>query len=182
MPRLTVKKEDLPPSDLRGALVVRFKIVSNSRNAMSEWSPVYKLYPPIVNPDDVTENFYDQGQVSSVAIVSAKTADNPVRWNVSLTWVDNYGLPQYDIYARWKYTDWTEWTFLDSVAAKSYSFDSPVTYVDPEVLPLVQTVPQFLDIAVTRSTYVKLYELAGGATRTPLTVFNTVGSEHGLVQ
>ena len=180
MPRVVIKKADLPAANLAGALVVRFKIVSDSRNAMSEWSPVYHIYPPVYDPDDYDEtSFYDQGEVSSLSIVSAKISEDPVRWNIALNWQDSYGLPQYDLYVRWWYDPQpTEWTFLDSLTTKTYAFDSPTVYTD-DVVP-VQVVPNAVDIAVTRATYLKKYELPPTLDRTPLTVFNTVSHRHEL--
>lgn len=180
MPRIVIKKEDLPAANLAGALVMRFKIVSDSRNAMSEWSPVYHIYPPVYDPEDYDEtSFYDQGQVTSVSIVSARVSDDPVRWNIALNWQDNYGLPQYDLYVRWHYgATVTDWSFLDSLTTKTYAFDSPMVFTD-DVVP-VQVVPDSVDVAVVRSTYVKRYVLPEGLDRTPLTVFNTVGNPHEL--
>jgi hypothetical protein len=180
MPRIVVKQADLPAATLDGALVVRFKIVSNSRNSMSEWSPAFHIYPPVYDPEDYDGNsFYDQGEVSSMSIVSARVADDPVRWNIALNWQDSYGLPQYDLYVRWYFgATVTDWTFMDSLATKSYAFDSPMVY---DVTGLIQTVPTAVDIAVTRSTYIKRYVLPElPLTKTPLTVFNTVGHEHDL--
>lgn len=179
MPRLVIKQEDLPAANLAGAVVVRFRIVSDSRNSMSEWSPVYHIYPPVYDPEDYEGNsFYDQGEVTAVSIVSARTSDDPIRWTVTLNWQDNYGLPQYDLYVRWHYgVETTDWIFLDSLTTKTYSFDSPLRYNEAGT---VQIIPGSLDVAVTRSTYIKRYEL-GSLGSTPLTVFNTVGTGHELL-
>lgn len=179
MPRVVIKKEDLPAANLSGALITRFKIVSDSRNAMSEWSPIYHIYPPVYDPEDYEGNsFYDQGQVTSVSIVSARVSETPVRWNVALNWQDNYGLPQYDLYVRWHYgATVTDWNFLDSLTTKTYAFDSPLEF---DETGLIQLTPTAVDVAVVRSTYVKRYVLPEGLNRTPLTVFNTVGNPHEL--
>lgn len=184
MPRLVIKQSNLPPASLDGATVVRFKIVSESRNAMSEWSPAFHIYPPVYDPEDYEgTSFYDQGEVASLSIVSARVSDDPVRWNVALNWQDNYALPQYDLYVRWNFGTlltpvWTDWTFLDSLATKTYAFDSPMVY--DEATGLIQDIPVAVDLAVTRSTYIKRYVLPVGLDKTPLTVFNTVGYEHEL--
>lgn len=176
MPRIIIKKDDLPSVASNGALVTRFRIVSESRNQMSNWSPIYRIYPPVINPGSTDIDFYDQGEVSSVAIVSARTSIDPARWNISMNWQDSYALPQYDIYVRWNYdTEWSNWIFMDSVAQRTYAFDSPLNYEDE-----TQIIPTQVDIAVTRSTYIKRYQLNEGETRTPLTIFNTVGFSHEL--
>lgn len=180
MPRIVIKKADLPAATLDGSLVVRFRIVSDSRNAMSEFSPVFHVYPQVYDPEDYDGNsFYDQGEVTSMSVVSARLSEDPERWNIALNWQDNYGLPQYDLYVRWYYgAEVTDWMFLDSLTTKTYAFDSPMVYTT-DVVP-VQIVPTAVDVAVTRSTYIKRYVLPDGLDRTPLTVFNTVGHEHEL--
>lgn len=168
MPKITIKKKDLPPADSHGATTIRLRVVADSRNAMSKWSQVYRVFPPIISPDDVDDaNFYDQGRASSISVVSTKTSTD--KWKVAVTWVDNYELPQYDVYVRWYTTTWGVWTFVDSVAARSITFDSPLT-----------SVPTKFEVAVTRSTYTKSYVLDGVSTRTPITIFNTVGVVHTL--
>lgn len=168
MPKLVVKKKDLPPVDSHGATTIRIRVVAESRNIMSKWSQVYRVFPPIVSPEDVDdENFYDPGQASSVSVVSTKVSTD--RWKVAVTWVDNYDLPQYDVYVRWYDGAWGDWAFVAAVSVRSISFDSPVS-----------SVPTKFEVAVTRSTYTKRYVLEGTETRTPITIFNTVGVEHTL--
>ena len=176
MPRIIIKKDDLPSVASNGALVTRFRIVSESRNQMSNWSPIYRIYPPVIDPESTDIDFYDQGEVSSVAIVSARTSIDPARWNISMNWQDSYALPQYDIYARWYYDgEWSNWIYMDSVAQRTYSFDSPLYFEGVD-----QVIPAKVDIAVTRSTYIKKYNLIPGKDRTPLTIFNTVNHSHDL--
>lgn len=174
MPRILIKKSDLPAAALSGAIVIRFRILSESRNTLSAFSPVYRIYPPIIDPDAVDIDFFDQGEVTNISLLSNITSLEPKRWTIDLNWQDNYNLPQYDIYVRWLYDTWTDWSFLDSVAQRAYAFDSPVVFDGED-----QIIPNALDIAVTRTTYIKRYDL-NGLNRTPLTVFNTVGHEHSL--
>jgi hypothetical protein len=90
-----IKKVEAPPSLLAeldwesGGYLIRYRIVSDSRNIRSHWSPVY--FVPVPDFTDV------EGQFSE----SISDSD-PTKSVVSVVWDDVFNRPSYDVFVSFR--------------------------------------------------------------------------------
>lgn len=89
MPKIIIKKEDLPAINAKEkSYFVRYRIISEDRNRLSYWSPIFKIPIDFNYTSQELSAAYSSGVVTTV-------------WNQ----IDN--LKQYDIWVRWQPNDWT---------------------------------------------------------------------------
>lgn len=147
MPKVVIRKADLPAVSKDGVYTVRFRIVSDDQNSTSYWTPIYNLMIPAEGSklvkDAVMANVYHDPIGQST----------PQNYNIYVSWHDPNNLGFYDIYTQWKFNDsWSEWIHLDTLATRNFSFNPPMHLV-------MGTGHSFTayNVAVTRANFNKEY-------------------------
>lgn len=122
MPKVIIKKADLPPVSSSGAYVIRTRIVSDDKNTSSYWTPIYYLIIPVENgkfvKNAVMANIYHTPIGQST----------PQNYSIHVSWHDPNDLGFYDIYTRW-YIDgsgWTDWMHMETLSSRNFSFNPPL--------------------------------------------------------
>lgn len=113
MPKVIIKKNDLPPisADDEG-YNLRIRLVSQDRNRISFWTPLYT-----VNAPGVTE-------IPCIVEV-VNTGSGKI---VNLVWEDPNNNKEYDIYIKWKMTsgaDFGDWIYKGSTFSNTWSVIDP---------------------------------------------------------
>lgn len=146
-----VKKVIVPASTLvsrsgeEDTHFLRFRIISEDRNRISEWSPIYPLAPYPIDSDEVTHSID-----ISIPRVGNKIAN--IFWNVPELFENS----SFDIYARWMGSTTAEdygWTYLGTRQGTSFSAVIPsntTNVVSGTSVPVTQ-----FQIAVQTLTYPK---------------------------
>lgn len=82
-----VSKQNLPPVNSENGYRVRYRIISEDRNRVSHWSPIYTVESTPIE------------QVAGVVTYADGVA--------TIVWDDTLGRPAYDIFIRFDYDDVT---------------------------------------------------------------------------
>ena len=148
MPKVIINKPDLPGVSKDGFYTMRFRIVSDDKNNVSYWTPIYNVFVPDENgkyvKDALTVNVYHDPIGQAV----------PQNYNVYVSWHDPNNLGFYDIYTKWHSNNgWTDWIYHTTTASRNYVFNPPMYLVtnDPD------TYFDRYSVSVTRSTFEKVY-------------------------
>lgn len=147
MVKAIIHKADLPGVSKDGYYTMRFRIVSDDKNSVSYWTPIYNVFVPDENgkyvKDALTVNVYHSHIGQSV----------PQNYNIYVSWHDPNNLGFYDIYTRWHSSHgWSDWMYHTTTASKNYVFNPPMY--------LVSTPDTYFDrytVAVTRANYNREY-------------------------
>lgn len=135
MPRIIIKKDDLPPisADDEG-YNIKLRLISQDRNRTSYWTPILQVEAP-----QVTEIPY-------VFNVSNFTSPSGNQKTVTVVWNDPNNNKQYDVYVKWYASAGdpnAQWEYAGSTFANTYSLISPTAHS--------------FQVAVQRLTYPKEY-------------------------
>lgn len=84
--KVTILKKDLPPVNSNNQYAVRYRIVSDDKNRVSHWSPVYLL--DAIDP------------AQTVANITKTTSYNGTDVTITITWTDVSGAKSYDVFTR----------------------------------------------------------------------------------
>lgn len=146
MPKVIVKKSDLPPVGKDGTYVIRCRIISDDKNSASYWTPIYRVMIPSEGSklvkDAVMANVYHDPIGQSV----------PQNYNIYVSWHDPNDLGFYDIYTRWHTTaGWTDWAYQSTQVTRNFAFNPPLYLLGPG-----QTFDRY-SVAVTRTNYQHQY-------------------------
>lgn len=113
-----VEKADLPPVGPNNSYLVRYRIVSQNINAVSDWSIPVEVFSTDISLVD-----------GDIDVSSAKTA-------ISVTWGDENNRPDYDIYVRFGDNSaiegvdsehWMSWFYHGTSPIHTYKFLIPST-------------------------------------------------------
>jgi hypothetical protein len=137
--KIVIKKENLPSINvITKKYNVRYRIITNDRNRISYWSPIYSVDP---------EYFYE---TSGDVFIEKHTGYSAIIWNpvtiknnVDGSPVDfregNFELDQYDVWIRWgtSPTD-GEWRYKERISSTSLNLlkpDSPagINHISVEI-------------------------------------------------
>jgi len=133
--KLIVPKEQFPGMSIYDPnYEVRFRIVSDDRNRVSAWSPIYSVNPEVV--------FIAGTQEIPGQIHLQKSGDTVMAtWDSVTIYKDIDGslssvaeLPYYDLWIKWAGNGGatpSNWTFKESVFSTSININIPNTYPDP---------------------------------------------------
>ena len=141
MPRIIIKKDDLPPvsADDEG-YNLRIRLVSQDRNRVSFWTPLYTIDAPQVTEIPYGIEIKNQSVYIGGTPVNKKT--------INVFWRDTVGFTRdYDVYVKWYQTAGdpnAEWVYAGSTFSDSFYL------VDNNNDHSVQ-------IAVQKATYPKVY-------------------------
>lgn len=131
MPRIVIKKNDLPPiSADDSGYNLRLRLVSQDRNRVSFWTPLYSIDAPEVTEIPCLVNIVNTG-VSKI---------------INLVWEDPNNNKEYDIYVRWRMSPGDalgDWLYKGSTFSNTWSV------IDPGAHSFV--------ISVQKVTYPKQY-------------------------
>jgi hypothetical protein len=112
MPRVVIKKADLPPINAEDDdYVLRFRLVSQDRNRTSFWTPLYQIY---VQP--VATISYD---IHKMNAVNGKV--------VNVFWDDSASI-EYDVYVKWYMTSSDPnavWEYKGTTRATTFNLIDP---------------------------------------------------------
>jgi hypothetical protein len=140
MKRIIIPKERIPDiNSLTDSYAVRFRLITEDRNKLSYWSPIFYINPGF----DYISGEIDIAKVSNhVNIIW-----DAVRIEKNGTFVDQ--AREYDIWLRWsKNNDQGDFIYKERVQGTSTSFIIPSTYfingVDQETAPNRLTIEIFL--------------------------------------
>lgn len=143
MPRVTIKKEDLPPisADDEG-YNLKIRLISQDRNRTSFWTPLYTVDAPAV-----TEIPYNMHTVN--------TGSGKV---VNLAWDDPQVNRNYDVYVKWYMTAGDPnaiWEYKGTTSANTYVVIDPVAHS--------------FQVSVQTVTYPKAYSVRYSLFTSPVT-------------
>lgn len=131
MPKIVIKKNDLPPiSADDSGYNLRLRLVSQDRNRISFWTPLYSIQAP-----QVTE-------IPCIVSVTNTTSGKII----GMVWEDPNNNKEYDIYVRWKATPsapFGEWLYKGSTFSNTWS--------------IIGTTDHSFQVAVQKVTYPKKY-------------------------
>ena len=150
MPQIVIKKSDLPAVGKNGTYTIRARIVSDDRNNVSYWTPIYNLILPPEGSkfvkDAVMANVYHNPIGQSL----------PQNYNIYVSWHDPNQLGFYDVYTQWRHADgtWTPWMHFTTLATRNFAFNPPLyltQFDDPT------TFFDMYKVSVTRANFHKEY-------------------------
>lgn len=99
--KVIIPKNSLPNVTADNTYLVRYRIVSEDRNRVSGWSPVFKLAGRPANPLNPDNVIYSRNDRV-----------------ISLTWLDNDARPRYDIFVK---IDGGQYQYHGTATATSYT-------------------------------------------------------------
>jgi hypothetical protein len=135
-----ILKENLPAiNSINNTYSVRYRIVSEDKNRVSSWSPVYSIEPNYI---------YVPGKIN----VSSSSGVVRVAWDSVTIKIGQNIIRQakdYDIYIKWSKSDGLgDWIYVERISSNSTSFVVPDTYyinsVDQEDVPNRITIEIYL--------------------------------------
>ena len=135
-----ILKENLPAiNSINNTYSVRYRIVSEDKNRVSSWSPVYSIEPNYI---------YVPGKIN----VSSASGVVRVAWDSVTIKIGQNIIRQakdYDIYIKWsKSNGLGDWIYVERISSNSTSFVVPDTYyinsVDQEDVPNRITIEIYL--------------------------------------
>lgn len=97
--KVTIEKDNLPGVNIDNQYLVRFRVVSEDKNRLSHWSPVYKV------DGTPAETVSGQVSVSGGFIIAV--------------WSDEINFPKYDIFVKF---DDGEYFYHGTSTTHTYSF------------------------------------------------------------
>lgn len=116
MPRFVIPPDQLPPTSSSAQHVVRFRVVSQDRNRVSDYSPIFLL-----------ESF---GQIPSASVEFKITESGDPPKMVTLIWKGDYvayhrdlDTNQHDIFVSW---DSAPYEYAGRETGNSFSLQSPI--------------------------------------------------------
>lgn len=131
---------------------IRYRLVSDDRNRVSAWTPIYSVDPEVVF---VRGNLEIPGNIQ----LQKNTGYVTVTWNPVSIYKDidstlNYvaELPYYDLWIRWAGNGGatpSDWTYQSRIASTSLNIVIPSTYPNPNP-PYNNITPKYLYVEVYR--------------------------------
>ena len=98
--KLIIKQKDLPPLDSQTAgYVVRYRIISEDKNRLSHWSPIFLI--------------------DSIPLTSVNGALSITSSIITAVWDDELGRPEYDIFVKF---DSGSFSYHGTSPIHTYSF------------------------------------------------------------
>jgi hypothetical protein len=154
--KVVVKNKNLPYVSFDDTMLfypVRYRIVSEDKNRVSQWSPTYKLEVPPTSDAGLP---YD-GAVNSTRFHIDTTGSNPTVinaiWSFKTTAENPSSLEKvfadvnvFDIWVRWNpnnspsNTGWTEWEHISTVSTRAFSTIKR-TVGDPKQVQIAVQIP-----------------------------------------
>lgn len=118
MPKLVILKENLPDLDIfTNSIRLRFRIITDDRNIVSYWSPIYSLNPDL--------NYITNGNV----LIEKHNLYSTIIWNPVEIEKDSVTISEldfYDVWVRWGTGPSTgEWEYKERVSSTSLSLIKP---------------------------------------------------------
>jgi hypothetical protein len=117
--KIRIRQENLPSIDVNEqGYVLRYRIVSDDKNRVSQWSPINIIVPDYTYVSgDIS--FNKSGQVATFAwdSVSIQKNGNEIR-----------KAHEFDIWVRWDRNDSGDWLYKQRIDGTSISFPIPDTY------------------------------------------------------
>jgi hypothetical protein len=117
--KIRIRQENLPSIDVNEqGYVLRYRIVSDDKNRVSQWSPINIIVPDYTYVSgDIS--FNKSGQVATFAwdSVSIQKNGNEIR-----------KAHEFDIWVRWDRNDSGDWLYKQRIDGASISFPIPSTY------------------------------------------------------
>jgi hypothetical protein len=128
---------DLPDINSNlGGYILRYRIVSEDKNRVSQWSPIFIAQPGY--------SFVPGNLVVETGSVSASVVWNAV--SIQKNFSEITKAASYDLWARWHNSDAGDWVYVDRVTGTTYTLLLPNDYTINGVSQ--GTTPSFLDIEI----------------------------------
>lgn len=141
MPKLIIKKSELPAVSTDGKYYFRVRVITEDRNKSSAWTPLLSVQLPIISGSKMV--------YPPLTASAYETNLGGGRYSILLSWDDPNDFSVYDIYARWYDTAGATlgWEYLYSTGQRSYEYIFDVAApTDPDVK---------VELAIVRPTYQK---------------------------
>jgi hypothetical protein len=152
--KVTIKNKSLPNVSTDATMLfypVRYRIISEDKNRVSQWSPTYKLEAPSTTDAGLP---YD-GAVSSKRFNISVTGTSPVIINTNWSFKQESESPtdlekifsqtkDFDVFLRWNAiaspntANWESWEFMSTVGSTSFSTTKRTTSTTNQVQIAVQ--------------------------------------------
>jgi hypothetical protein len=118
MARFVIPIEDLPPVSSSAQHIVRFRVVSEDRNRISDYSPIFLLESP--------------GQIPSASVEYVSTVSATTPKKIELTWSGGYVAghtdldPEpHDVFVKWSTS--TIYQYVGRVVGNNFSIIAPAS-------------------------------------------------------
>lgn len=145
MPRVIIRKEDLPPVSMDGSYIIRMRIVSDDKNSSSYWTPIHNIVIP-QEGDKLVKN-----AVMASIYANRIGSGIPANYNIYISWHDPNNLGFYDVYTRWfDGTTWTDWLYMSTQTTRNLAINPPL-YLSPTI-----GFTKYM-VSVTRANYHHVY-------------------------
>lgn len=135
--KVIVENSEFPTLSTNGEYSVRYRVVSEDRNRVSHWSPIYNI--------KADYEFITSGELS----VEKNAGHVLVIWNPITVKKDGNVLTkinEYDIWFRWHRSDAGDWKYLERVEATSLTILPATTYTINDIEQVLP--PNRLDVEV----------------------------------
>ena len=177
MPKVTIPKEGFEEMDIYTQKYnVRYRIITNNRNNLSTWSPIFEVDPEFLFQGGTIEI---PGRLLLDKVTSGYVA---ITWDPASIYKEVEGLLKYlsklnyyDVWIRWAQSSGnnpSDWIYEERVAASSLNINIPASYIDST--GITRTSPKYMYVEVYRpgrpiSRYEQTYEFAQNATTVNIT-------------
>jgi hypothetical protein len=125
---LRIPKNQLPPVESDNIYSIRFRVISEDKNRVSHWSPIYIV--DSVTPVTVSGNVVVNGPI------------------ITAVWGDEEGRPQYDVFVKF---DSNQYIYHGTSPVHSYSFLN-------EASSTVRVAIQIVGSTKTRNPILEIWE------------------------
>jgi hypothetical protein len=150
--KLTVPKQTFVDMDIYDPhYQIRYRIVSEDRNRLSEWSPIYSIDPEVVF---IPGNINTAGQM----VIQKNTGYVSISWDSVNIYKDNDKvlsdvavLPYYDVWIRWAQNSGlnpSNWIYQQRISSTSFNINVPASYIDEN--GITRTTPKYLYVEIYR--------------------------------
>jgi hypothetical protein len=155
--KLLVPKEQLPdPNIYDPKYPIRFRLISEDRNSLSAWSPIYNVDPEV---------FFERGTFEIPGYIRMEKNGST---SVGVTWdsvsiyktIDSVNtvlglLPYYDLWIRWAGVGGatpSNWFYKERIASTSVNLVVPATYpyTNPSTGVITNVIPKYLYVEIYR--------------------------------
>jgi hypothetical protein len=119
--KVVIEKKDLPPLSPNGEYLIRYRIISEDKNRVSHWSPIYTL--------DLTNVKSGAEFINLIKPVTSSIEVTPS--DIILTWGDANQNPLYDIFVSYKISGtWRDYFWKGSSPIHTYGLLQPTASTD----------------------------------------------------
>lgn len=188
MPSISIPKENFYDLDIYTQKVsARYRIISDNRNNISYWSPIFQIDPEIIYWRGTTEipgNMFLEKLGSSFVTI---TWDSVALYKDIDGTLTNIGeLPYYDLWIKWAQNGGanpSDWIYKERISSTSVNINIPSSYIDAGGTS--RSTPKYMYAEVYRpgrpiTRYEQTYEFPQNSTTVDITNdYINFGQGHG---